>query len=167
MQPDLDSKETSSASAPTRICVVCGKPFVPEGTDDQCCSPICRTLRITLAVTDRRKQEEAKRNAELDAMKQPPRFNLKEHPKARAEWFMSLPDNYKPKFLRFLTPHELEFAKAIEQRRMSEDRMLSGFFVKKGKIVEVKSKGESDNEEFNDQPDTCNTEGTDDDAFFS
>ena len=122
---------------------------------------------MSSALSSQHKQSEQKRNAELDAMKQPPRFNLSLHPKARAEWFMSLPDEYKPKFRRFLSPQELDFAKAIEQKRMSEDRILSGFFVKKGKIVEVKSKGDDAPDEIDDAPDTRNTDGTDDEAFFS
>lgn len=161
------SNTSENATATTRICVVCGNPFNPSGTDDLCCSPICRTMRMTSVITSQRQKEDQKRKAELDAMKQPPRFNLKDHPKARAEWFMSLPDEYKPKFRRFLSPQELDIAKAIDQKRLAEERILSGFFVKKGKIVDVKGKGEDDADAPPDEPDTRNTEGTDDEGFYA
>lgn len=160
MQPENNAAKTDSAD--THICVVCGKSFVAEGTDTQCCSPVCRTMRIAFATSDKQKQDEQKRREELAAMSQPPRFNLNENPKARAQWFMSLPDEFKPKFLRFLSAAEREYAKDIAQKKMSEERLLSGFFVKKGKIVEVRAANEEQGYDNNEQEDTRNTEGTDD-----
>ena len=148
-------------SLETKTCVVCGKPFTPNAPDDLCCSPFCRTMRITAAVAEKKKQEKERLAATLDSMERPPRFNLAENPKARAEWFMSLPAEYKSKFLPFLTNQDLEIAKSIEQKRMAEDRFLSGFFVKRGKIVEVKSSGEELGTDIDTEADKQNTDGTD------
>lgn len=139
--------ETNNKKSPQEYtCVVCGKVFVPCGLDRTCCSPFCRTMRITKASQEAKDKERALEVERLDSLTFPPKFNLKEHPRARVEWFFELPDKYKSKFVRFLTPKELVWLKAMAQKRLSEEKFYSGFFVKKGKIVEVRGASEGNAE---------------------
>lgn len=140
----------NNISTEERKCVVCGKAFVPNSQDDDCCSPFCRTMKRAMDFETCRKNEETERKAALDAMSRPPKFNLVEHPKARAEWFMSLPDEYKVKFRKFLSPQELEWARAIAQKTLADDRFFSGIYVKNGKVMGSKS---SENDDGDDEGD--------------
>lgn len=152
--------DTKDGLLAEKKCVVCGKVFRPAGLDDQCCSPICRTLRITKEVEERKKSSAANAVASLQTMSRPPKFDLSSKPKARAEWFMSIPTEYRGKFLRFLTPKEKEWIKEIAKKDLAEDRFFSGIYVKKGKIVEMKSSSdEEDNADAPPSPDL------DDDGF--
>ena len=122
-----------------RICCVCGNRFIPRTDDDDCCSPVCRTMKRTKEIADQHKSKEAERIAKLEALKAPPKFNLTVQPNARAEWFMSLPDDYKVKFYRFLTPHDLEKVKSLASKRLADDRFYSDCYVKNGKVIASKS----------------------------
>ena len=96
-------------------------------------------MRMFSSREERRSKTEAEEQERLDSLDRPPSFNLKANPRALAEWFMALSQKYRAKFSHFLSDKDREFAREIEQKRMSEERYLSGFFVKKGKIVEVKA----------------------------
>ena len=120
-------------------CIVCGNKFIPHILEDDCCSPFCRSMKRVQDIETQKKQEENDRKAKLDSIEKPPRFNLTLQPKARAEWFMSLPEEYKPKFSKYLTPKEMEWAREIAQKNLAEDRFYSGIYVKNGKVMEVKS----------------------------
>ena len=127
-----------------KTCAVCGKRFIPYQQGEECCSPMCRTMyRVKILDEQRKKEEEAKR-AELDSLQKPPDFDLKHHPRARVEWFMSLPDGYKVRFNKFLTPQELEWARAIALKNLAEEKFFSGFYVKNGRIIEPKENSGGD-----------------------
>ena len=116
-------------------------------------------MRMFSSREERRSKTEAEEQERLDSLDRPPSFNLKANPRALAEWFMALPQKYRAKFSHFLSDKDREFAREIEQKRMSEERYLSGFFVKKGKIVEVKA-STTDEPENNEQPDSRDNDGT-------
>ena len=133
-----------------KTCAICGKVFIPYQQDDECCSPICRTMYSVKVLNEERNRHDAALRAELDAMKKPPSFDLSHYPRARVEWFMSLPDEYKVRFNKFLTPQELEWVRGIAQKNLAEERFFSGFYVKKGRIVETKGSGDiEDNNQGN------------------
>lgn len=113
--------------------------------------------RVKILDEQRKKEQEAKR-AELDSLQKPPDFDLEHHPRARVEWFMSLPDEYKVRFNKFLTPQELEWARAMAQKNLAEEKFFSGFYVKNGRIIEPK--GSSDGED-NNQNNNRNDDGDD------
>ena len=122
-----------------RTCIICGTEFIPHSDEDDCCSPVCRTIKRTKDIEDLRKSKQAERCAKLDALKEPPKFNLSVQPNARAEWFMSLPDDYKIKFYRFLTPHDLEKVKSLANKRLADDRFYGDCYVKNGKVFVSRS----------------------------
>ena len=126
-------------STQMKACSVCGNRFTPRTEGDDCCSPVCRTLKRTREIANQHKSKENERNARLEALKAPPKFNLTVQPNARAEWFMSLPDDYKVKFYRFLTPHDLEKVKTLASKRLADDRFYSDCYVKNGKVIVPKS----------------------------
>lgn len=144
-------------------CEVCGKGFTPYQEGDSCCSPFCRTMKRAKDVEQARSAEKIERQTQLDSMTKPPKFNLALNPRARAEWFMSLPDAYKTKFRKFLLPHELDWAKSIWQKKMSEDRFFSGIYIKNGKIIDTKMSPSSNNDK--DDIGAQGDEEQDDDDF--
>ena len=154
----------NNISPEEKICLVCGKAFVPNSQEDDCCSPFCRTLKRVKDFETSRKHDEVERKTSLDAMIRPPRFNLVAHPKARTEWFMSLPDEYKIKFRKFLSPQELEWAKAIAQKTLAEDKFYSGIYIKNGKVLESKSSNPDNEGEDGNICDQTNKD--DDDAMY-
>lgn len=134
-----------------RTCKHCGKTFTPFSVDDWGCSPTCRVFIMTKEKNLEKKKREEKLKEKLDAISRIPHFDLKENPRARAEWFVALPKQYKDKFARFLTPQDQKFALEIGKKEMSEESIFSGYFVKKGKIVEVKSAPEEPDYESQDE----------------
>ena len=140
-------------------CIVCGKEFVPQGTDLECCSPMCRTMRIVMGRSSQQKHE----MESIKDLSRPPKMDTRKNPKARAEWFMSIPATERGRFLKFLNSQELIWIKEMEQKRLSEDWFYSGFFVKKGKIVDVKAKGETEEDAFFDNSSNQTEEGEDED----
>ena len=87
--------------------------------------------------TEKAKAEEDKMS-DYKRLDKPPKFDLKRHPKARAEWFMKLPDEFKFKFRKFLSREELEWTREIAKRQMAEEKFYCGFYVKNGRIIEDK-----------------------------
>ena len=143
-----------------KTCAVCGKRFIPYQQGEECCSPMCRTMYRVKILDEQRKKEQEAKMAELDSLQKPPDFDLEHHPRARVEWFMSLPDGYKVRFNKFLTPQELEWARAMAQKNLAEEKFFSGFYVKNGRIIEPK--GSSDGEDNNQ---TNNRNDDDDDDY--
>lgn len=130
-----------------RDCAICSKKFMPHDESDACCSPFCRSMYRIKVVDAKRNSEDAARRKELESLTKPPKFDLIANPKARAEWFMSLPESYRKKFRKYLTEHEIEIARGMAQKTLAEERYYSGFYVKNGKIVESKSAAEKDKDE--------------------
>lgn len=97
--------------------------------------------------TEKAKAEEDK-ISDYKRLYKPPKFDIKRHPKARAEWFMKLPDEFKFKFRKFLSREELEWAREIAKKQMAEEKFYSGFYVKNGKIIEEKKSREQESEQF-------------------
>lgn len=144
---------------PEKICAECGKSFVPAHEEDECCSAFCRAMHRVSMIDKSCKAQKSAQKAELDAMKKPPNFDLQKFPRARVEWFMALPDEYKMRFSQFLSPIEIEWAREMAHKSLAEEKYFSGFFVKHGKIIETKATSENSEPYSSGQQ---NEEGDDD-----
>ena len=152
----MDSQDSTE-----RICIICGKKFTPSMEGDECCSAFCRTQRICQKMSDKRKEEESKARESLLAQTKPPDLDLDQNPKARVQWFDSLPLELRGKFYKFLSPQEKNWVHSLAQKRLNEDKDLCGYFVKNGRIVEVKAKAEKASE-YRDEREENNFQDDDD-----
>ena len=152
-------EDNYSKAIEDRICVVCGKTFSPHDDADECCSAFCRSMRRAMVIDEIIKQEQSSKISEIENLTEPPQVDLEVNPRARVEWFMSLPDKYKPRFSGYLTPWEVELARGIAHKDLVDERFFSGFFVKNGKVIETKNFSESNNDDTNNR----DTNGGDED----
>ena len=146
-----------------RVCQDCGKEFIPVHPDDLGCSPRCRMFIAMKQKEQHKKDLQTAEKERMDSLSRPPRFDLKAHPYARAEWMMSIPVEYRDKFRKFLSPQEIEKMRELEKKRLSEERMYTGIYVKKDKVVDMR-KSESDSlPEDNNSPTIYSADDCDDD----
>lgn len=134
----------------TKKCAVCGKAFTPFNAGDECCSPICKTINRVKIIEKQHVKEREKEEKLLSSLTCPPEFDLESNPKARVEWFMQLPQDYRIKFSKCLTPQEVGWARAIAQKSLSEERFYSGITFRKGKVSDNKNASEDDVSDYYD-----------------